>query len=356
MTDPFAPQPGQHPIPQPQPHAPDAPQPAQPTPPAQRSTTRITIWIVAGLVVLAALIAGGFAIWTSATRGPSAQETAEQYLQHIADGEATAASALAAPQHDEVAAMSDPSLLTDEVLGAAVERISEIVVEPSTGSDGSGDYASFDVSYVLAGERYDTTIALERTDGEGLAPGTWQVRTELTDRFIVVSGSPAFLLGGAEMPTVGSDEFLPMALYPAVYPIAAIDDTFFRTDRDELVIPGVPASVDSVALVPNEHFSTELQKQVDAFLDECATQTTWRPEGCPMSAPLDARTVAVEWSIDTYPTVEILLDGEMFRADGGTVRAVYTSEGAAEPVTVEDDLTAGGTIEIDGSKLVLSFG
>lgn len=310
------------------------------------------MWVFVGVAVVAAVVAGVLVAVNGTNRGPSAGEVAEQYLQHIADGDATAAAALVAPQPEELEGLSDPSMLTDEVLGAATERIRAIVVEAPVGADDSTSVTDVDVSFTLAGEQHDTTISLVRDEDSG----QWWVRTALTDRFIVTQEDPAFLLSGVETPTVDSGEYLPLALYPAVYPVAAIDDTFYETDRDELVITGAPGSVEKVTVVPNARFSEEVQRQVDAHLDECITQATWRVEGCPLSAPLDARSVAVEWIIDTYPTVELLLDGEMFLAEEGEIRAVYTPEGAAEPVTFEDDLSTSGTIQIDGSALVVTFG
>lgn len=351
MTDPSAPHQGFHPAMPPQQWASHPP----PQPPTRSAKGRTVVWIIVAAVVLVALIVGGLVILNTVTRGPSAQEVAEEYLAHISDGDAAAAAELVAAQPEEVEGLSDPSLLTDEVLGAAVERISEVVVEPASGSDDAQTFTSVDVSYTLAGETYETSLSLVRADGEGLAPGRWQIRRELTDLFIVTQGDPPFLLSGVEMQTVDSGEFLPLALYPAVYPVAAVDPTFFETDRDELVIAAGASTVDKVALVPNQHFTDEVQRQVDAYLDDCTTQTTWRPEGCPLSAPLDARTVEVQWTIETYPTVELLLNGEMFTADGGSIRAVYTPPGATEPVTVDDELGTGGTIEIDGSALSLTF-
>lgn len=321
--------------------------------PPRRSSARvwILVWVLVGVAVLSAVVAGVLVAVNGVNRGPSAGEVAEQYLQHIADGEATAAAALVAPQPDEIEELSDPSMLTDEVLGAATERIRNVVVDAPAGADDASSITSVDVSFTLAGEQHDTTLSLVRDEESG----QWQVRTALTDRFIVTEEDPAFLLGGVEMPTVDSGEFLPLALYPAVYPVAAIDDAFYETDRDELVVTGAPGGVEKVAVVPNARFSDEVQRQVDAHLDECATQTTWRVDGCPLSAPLDARTVEVEWIVDTYPTVELLLDGELFVAREGAVRAVYTPAGAAASVTFEGELSTSGTVEVSGNALVVTF-
>lgn len=358
MTDPHAPQPA-HGVPAPQNSTPQHPSPphpgahtAHPGPPRRtRAGAWILLWVFVGAAVLAAVIAGVLVAVNGANRGPSAGEVAEQYLQHIADGDATAAAALVAPRPQEIEKLDDPSMLTDEVLGAATERIRDVVVDAPADADDAASVTSVDVSFALAGERHDTTLSLARDEESG----QWQVRTALTDRFIVTEGDPAFLLGGVETPTVDSGEVLPLALYPAVYPVAAIDDTFYETDIDELVITGAPDGARKVAVVPNANFSEEVQRQVDAHLDECATQTTWRVDGCPLSAPLDARTVEVEWTVDTYPTVELLLDGEMFVARGGAVRAVYAPSDAAEPVTFEGELSTSGTVEVSGSALVVTF-
>lgn len=319
-------------------------------PPRPKTALRILVAVGGGVILLAAIAA---VVAFALTRGPSARDVAEEYLAHIAAGEASAALALQADPPEEVAALSDPMLLTDEVLGGAVERISDIDVAPT--SSESGGYAAFDVSYSLAGQRYENTLTVIHEDGAWPDPGRWSVSIDLTDTLVVTQDDPAYRLSGVEMPTVSSGEFLPLAVYPAVYPIEAVDDTFYETDRDTLVAPGDVGAIDPVQLAPNAHFREVLTAQVAAFLDTCAAQTTWRPSGCPLSAPLNASRVPVDWTIEKQPTTEILLEGELFLADDGVVTATYVPEGAAEPVVSRESLGFGGKIEVDGDSLTIVY-
>ena len=56
----------------------------------------------------------------------------------------------------------------------------------------------------------------------------------------------------------------------------------------------------------SEAGTAEVQSQVEAALDECATSTEASPEGCPFSAWASSMVEGSgSWTIDTYPTVEL---------------------------------------------------
>ena len=49
-----------------------------------------------------------------------------------------------------------------------------------------------------------------------------------------------------------------------------------------------------------------MQKQVDAFLDDCAAQKVLQPAGCPFGVEIDDRVQGDPvWSMVTYPEVEL---------------------------------------------------
>ncbi|QCQ17679.1 hypothetical protein [Microbacterium sp. RG1] len=118
---------------QPVPHPP-APTSGSAAPRPESGPSRALLWTVVGIIVaVVAVVAAVSAILFTVGQGPSARETAERYLAHIAAGEASAAMAMEAPQPEEVANLADPLLLTDEVLGAAVERITDIEIVETGG-------------------------------------------------------------------------------------------------------------------------------------------------------------------------------------------------------------------------------
>ncbi len=66
----------------------------------------------------------------------------------------------------------------------------------------------------------------------------------------------------------------------------------------------VPAQLDIEA---NAAFGKQVHKQVNAYLDECATQTLLLPTGCPFGEPMSNRIVSTPaWKMSHYPSVVIL--------------------------------------------------
>lgn len=338
---------------QPVPHPPP-PTSGSAAPRPESGPSRALLWTVVGIVVAAvAVVAAVSAILFTVGQGPSARETAERYLAHIAAGEASAAMAMEAPRPEEVANLADPLLLTDEVLGAAVERISDIEIVEREMPGGS--YASFDVSYTLDGERYDTTLALDHEDGAWPGPGRWLVTAPVTDVLPLTAWAPRYRVSGVDLPTVTGENILGLALYPAVYPIEAVESTFYKTDRDTLVASTRIGGDDPVELEPNEHLEQEVDTQIEALLDTCTTQISWRPEGCPFSASSAARNVPVAWSIEKYPDAQIEFDIDYVIAEGGEATASYTPEGASESVVERVAFSVRGQFAIDGDSLSISY-
>lgn len=322
----------------------------------RRSAGKVLLWILLAIVVLAIAAAGAVLLLANLNRGPAPKDVAEQYLDHLVDGDASAANAMLAPASEESADLSDRSMLTDDVLRAATERISRVSISVPAGFEQSPGFAAFDVAYSLAGAQHESRIELVREEGGWLQPGQWKIRTPFTGSRVIVAGTADFTLAGKDLPEVAADESVSLELYPAVYPIAAVDDHLFRTETDTVVVATDGDAGQAVKILPNDRFLEELQAQVDAFLDECAADTSWRPEGCPLSGPVEAQSVPVTWKIEKRPTVAVELDGMLFRAEGGTVSATYTPEGAAEPVTAEDPLEFRGSIRIDGDSLTIAYG
>lgn len=164
------------------------------------------------------------------------------------------------------------------------------------------------------------------------------------------------MVSGVELPTVTGQNILGLALYPAVYPIEAVESTFYQTDRDTLVASTAIGGDDPVELEPNEHLEQELDRQIAALLDSCATQTSWRPEGCPFSADSAARNVSVEWSIEKHPDAQVEFDIEDVIAEGGAATATYTPEGRSEPVVERVSFDVRAPYTIDGDTVSLSYG
>lgn len=331
-----------------------------PQPPVPTTTRRskIVLWVVIGVAALATVVVGAFLVFMNLNRGPSALEVAEEYLQHVSDGDASAANEMLAEVPDEVARLnlSDDSMLTDEVLGAASERISDVAIVTEPGYEEPAYSAILDVTYTLAGQEYETTIHLKQDDGGNwMEPARWEVLFPVTGSVLLLDDSPDITLGGVRLPTMdAADEFVSLELFPAVYPIEAVDSVFFTPESDELLISTDPGLQEQARIVPNEHFMQELQARVDEYLDVCVADTSWRPEGCPLAAPIEARGTNVTWTVDVYPTVRTELDIQMYFAEDGVVTASFTPDGAEAPVTEQITAAVSGDVLIDGSGLTIT--
>lgn len=59
-------------------------------------------------------------------------------------------------------------------------------------------------------------------------------------------------------------------------------------------------------VVANRVMIAQVQREVDGYLDECATQVVLLPTGCPFGQPMSNRIVTTpEWSIAEYPPVSL---------------------------------------------------
>jgi len=66
------------------------------------------------------------------------------------------------------------------------------------------------------------------------------------------------------------------------------------------------ATTARVAVEPNENFVEQVQRQVDAYLDDCASQQLLLPTGCPFGQEIRNRvSTPPSWSISSYPIVTI---------------------------------------------------
>lgn len=62
----------------------------------------------------------------------------------------------------------------------------------------------------------------------------------------------------------------------------------------------------AVNTMPNEEFISQVQQEIDSYLDNCATQQVLQPTGCPFGQVISNRIVSPpKWSIAEYPAVSL---------------------------------------------------
>jgi hypothetical protein len=63
----------------------------------------------------------------------------------------------------------------------------------------------------------------------------------------------------------------------------------------------------TVDVQANEAFTADVQKEVNAFLDQCVTQVVLQPTGCPFGYQTGNRLVGEPaWSVVTYPVINVI--------------------------------------------------
>ncbi|MGX9346746.1 hypothetical protein [Microbacterium sp. KNMS] len=327
---------------------------APPAPPAPMSprTKKALAW-TGGAVALVAVLGVGAAVTLSvvnAGRGPAA--AVAQYVGLIADGQAEAASALVDPNVSN----AERAFLTDEVLSAAAERISDVEVADGAGE---GDVRYIDVTYRLDGVEQSASLEVERLDNEWLVLERWRVATPLlTEVFVYADGGGA-RIGGVDVPFDESGQAT-VAVYPGAYDVEPASSAFFEADPVRVIAAG-PAGFEGGAAEidfrPTSALQDEVDAQVKALLDGCAEQAVGQPEDCPFQVYVYPDDTPVTWSIASYPSIEIAEDGTYFTASEGVAEATYIDSGFFsddEEVTQERDISFSGGIEIDGDAVTVT--
>jgi hypothetical protein len=232
----------------------------------------------------------------------------------------------------------------------------------------TGDSGSVRVRYRLGGERHESPILIERDAGWGLrgwhivggATGYLDVVSATAERARVAGGSVATLAaarGGTGRS--GATEVL-----LGVYTVGADDDPLFTATPATVPITGEVrgSRVTSVALdlTVKPAVLAEVDRQMRAYLDECARVAEFAPRGCPFAyQKVIYRPAAPRWRVDDYPRIEVRPTD---RIAGGSaplaVRTVapghatveYTSDGVPQTATVE--ITVRGSVAADAAGRV----
>jgi hypothetical protein len=266
--------------------------------------TRRRAWVLASAVGLVLLIGAGLWIWQSSSRPASAEDTALSYLRALESGDAAALASVSTT-------VPKTSLTAFE---AADERIEDAT---TTAVEQSGDTATAEVAFVLAGETHTASLPLSRTDGRWLvdAAGLGSVHA-------ATSAGAFFMIGDATF-AIGEEA----ALFPAAYAVTPAPRELLSGEADVVVLPGEAAEVSlDATLLPA---ATEVaQSALDEHLAECTTGGAEVPAGCGIRIPwgTEFRAVSdIRYRIETPPV--LTLTTTRFDATDGVLVATVTGTG-----------------------------
>lgn len=337
---------------------------------SRRSSLRVDLTIlgVVGLMLIAALTAGGITLYQQ-FYGPSAFVV--RYLDLLAEGRA--ADALRVPG----VAIDRETLAEAGLAGTASEAmLRKAALAPLTdievvGEEQTDAGTAVTVGYSAGGHAGRTTFVVEQDGWAGVTPNWRFSNTPLAVIDMIVRGSDRFAVNGFEVNraqvTPAGEQVDPLApvpllvFTPGLYSVTV--DTAISTAGNTGVLADTPlaATTLDVQTAPTPEFIEVVQEQVAQFLTACATQEVLQPTACPFGLRVDNRLASVpKWSIVQQPTVSVEPDGANWQIPATdavahiTVDVQSLFDGSIDEVSEDVPFQVNGTITIlaDGSASI----
>lgn len=196
---------------------------------------------------------------------------------------------------------------SDELLVAsAIADLSDIRLV-SDDTDAQGIHRVV-YSFTSEGKSGESTFSV-RPQGTllGLFP-TWSFESSpLGVLQVLPQHGTSFTVNGVQVRASEQDQPAPYLVFaPGTYELAS---TSLYLEASPVKVtasqPGA-AVIASVKLRPTDAFVAQVQKELDKYLDDCATQTVLLPTGCPFGEEIANRIVSTPaWSISHYPKVTL---------------------------------------------------
>lgn len=343
-------------------------QPETTTPRRSRLAADLTLLALIGVLLLAALAAGGMTLYQQ-FYGPSAFVT--RYLDLLASG--NAADALRVPgvavdRATLTAAGIDTTASEALLRRRALAPLTDIdVVSEQT----TGLLTTVTVSYKAAGHPGSTSFVVEQDGWVGVTPN-WRFTTSpLAAIDLTIRGVDQFAVNGFEIdrrqvviPDEDSSPLDPiplLVLTPGVYSVTV--DTMIATSPGVSILADSPLVTTPIDLQtePTDEFIEVVQTRVEEFLTECTTQEVLQPTACPFGLRVDNRVVsAPKWSIAKQPTISVAPDGAQWQIPSTDATAHIDVDvqslfdGSVDKLSEDVPFTVNGTIVIlpDGSASI----
>ena len=124
---------------------------------------------------------------------------------------------------------------------------------------------------------------------------------------VVPQHGTTFTVNGLKVEAPSPDQVSPYLVFvPGTYELAS-KSLYLEAPAAPITAsqPGA-AIIGIVNLTPTTAFTDQVQKEINAYLDECATQQVLLPTGCPFDEEIANRIVSTPmWSISQYPDVSL---------------------------------------------------
>ena len=283
--------------------------------------------LVAVVVVAVLLVGALFAAIGSLNREVySAGGFVRQYLDALARHDTASALSLpgVTPTAAELTAAGQPADLPDTLLRASVlSSITGITlvsdaVKPGASGAGADSAEVHTVIYAfdLDGVPATMEFRVARAGTYAAVFDAWRFdTTPLAVLGVTVLHEASFSINGltldtrahaaADAPVTFSNQAAYLAFAPARYTIAH-ESALLSAAPQSVPLTQSGATDVSVDAESNASFVGQVQSELNAFLDTCATQTVLQPSDCPFGIEINDRVKSVPtWSIAEYPAVTL---------------------------------------------------
>lgn len=294
------------------------------------SPTRVAAIWAAALVVLAVVAVSVIVLVNQKVFGPA--QMVKELQSHLVKGEGAEALGLL----NAKVPTGNALLLDGEGLKAASADIKDFTVGKPEEILGAEDTVKVEATYSIHGVEQHTTYQLRHIGRSWLFFDEWEfVPTTLPTVAISANTTNEVVVNSRRAPLVKGQATVP------VFVPSVIDTSFatphFMADSRGLAVTDFAKKGTEVKLQtqPTKKLQDEVNKQITAYLDDCASHQVLMPAGCPMSYSTTARvqSESIHWSIVDYPAAEIV------SFDGGWALRPLTVKARLE--LTEQDLRTG---------------
>lgn len=302
---------------------------------ASAKSKKVLVWIIVAVAAFLVLAIGAVVtvVLLAGSVGGSAKETAQQYLDAIAKGDAKAANALARVDGSD----KNSVLLSNAVLSKATRITAPTVTKIIHGD--SAELVKANVSYKLDGKSFQGTVDVERDD-DG-----WFVARGLTYALPSIPYDvDTFRIAGVADELDRHDTN--RVAYPGVYKLLPPNKFFTLSGDKKLLVSRDYRPLGKLELVPSDAYLAAVQKALNAQIDACAVKTVFSEiEDCGLDlgfpSNIPAKTSSVAVTVGEYPVVSAAEGSSTyaFSVDDGAMSAVisgpdYGGKAGTEDITV----------------------
>lgn len=258
-------------------------------------------WLIGLTALIAAAILTIFLVNTN-VYGP--QQQVKEYLQALRDGEGGKALGLLQASVPD----ANPAMLDGKGLEKAMQGVENVNIgNPKSIDD---QQVTVPVDYTVNGNSLTTSFKLEKVDTVWLFFDEWAFAPSVlpTVTTSVVNGNHA-TVNGEEVGLPNGESDLAV-FYPGTYS-ASYKTKYFAAQPTSITVSTRQDSSSSqltLAAKPSKQLVNDVSTKLRQFLNKCATQDVFYPDGCPFShpgTPFLAPGADINWKITDYPKVKV---------------------------------------------------